>query len=102
VAGLARHADAEGVVRCEKQRGADALDLERPCQLDAEAVPDAAGRKDHERQEDQERHAHRKRETDECFPPTPALPCIRDRQRNEHPGVQLCRGAEPEHGVADA
>ena len=70
VARLAGEPEAEDVVRDEQERGAEALDLQRPAQLDADAVPDTARREDDERQEDRRDDAERKREAGQ------RLPCV--------------------------
>ena len=86
------------VVRGEVERGTEALDLERPRELAADAVEDAARR---ERREGEERERDdRGRETgaDERLAPPAPPPDVRDDERDEHDRVELRRDAGAEHG----
>ena len=69
------------MVRCEVERRAEALDLERPRELSADAVRDAAGRNDEERQEDERDDRDEQTETDESPRAGPAAARRRPQRR---------------------
>ena len=101
MAGLAREAEPEHVVADEQERRAETLDLQRPAQLDAQAVPDTSGRQHHERQEDRADNAREERETGQCLPPACALPHVGHTERNEHHGKELRRDPETEQSMSE-
>ena len=68
VAGLARQAEPEHVVADEQERRAEALDLQRPAQLDAEAVPDTV-RATGSRTAGRSRRQRQRRARDRSVPP---------------------------------
>ena len=69
--------EPEEVVRGEEERRAEALDLERPSELAAEAVGDAVRAEDDEREEDERDHAHEHAEADERLAAAAPLPDVR-------------------------
>ena len=102
MARLAGDTETEHVVRGEEHRRTQTLHLQRPVQLDADALPDAARRQDHERQEDRSNHRRRQAEADQRLAPSSALPRVRDGERHEQARVELRRRTEAEQRVPDA
>jgi hypothetical protein len=80
----------------EEQRRSQALHLQGPGQLHAEAVPDPAGRQDHEGGEDDRDDAERECKTGERLAPARVLPRVRNAERNKHDRIELRGNAESE------
>jgi hypothetical protein len=69
------------VVRGEVQRGAEALDLERPGELVADTPRDAVGSDDEEREEDERDDGCADRKTDKRLPAAAPPPGVAERDR---------------------
>ena len=90
------------MVSGEKECRAQALNLQRPAQLHAEALPDAARRKGDERGKDDRYDGQREPEADEGLPPAGPSPHERDPERHQHGRIELRGDAEAEEKVAEA
>ena len=80
----------------DEDRAAEALELERPVELNGEAVLEAAGRERGERKEDDRAHGGDDRRPQESRAAAAPPPHVREPDRNEHGGEELRRdcGAE--------
>ena len=83
------------MVADQEQSRAQALHLQRPAQLYVDALPDAAGRQDHEGREDSRDDGQREPQTDERFPPAGAFPHERDTKWHQHRRIELRGDGEP-------
>ena len=92
----------DNVVRRYQYGRAQALDLQRAVELDAHAVPDAAGCQDDERQEDRGNDSDRETGTQNGLTPPGSLPRERHRERQQHGRVELGGDAEPEQHMPEA
>ena len=70
-------------------------------ELARDAVGDAAGRDDEERQEDERDDRGADAEADERLAPAPPAPDVGDRERHEHGRVELHRDRGAEHAEAE-
>ena len=81
----------------EQEARAEALDLQRPVRLPVQAVPNAAGREPHERQENDRDHAREDGRAQERLPPSVAPPDIDERGRHDDDREDLGRSGEPKY-----
>ena len=88
-------------MRCEVERRAEALDLQRPRELSADAVRDAAGRNGEEREEDERDDRREQAEADECLAPAPPTPDVGRSHGDENGRVELHRDRRTEHAEAE-
>jgi hypothetical protein len=84
------------MVTDEQERRPETLDLQRPRQLDLDAVPDTPGRKHQEGHEEQRDDRNSDPEAAHRLPPATPLPGVCKPEREEHGGVELRCNAEPE------
>ena len=93
--------EADEVVRGEIERRAEALDLQRPRQLPPDAVRDAAGRDDEEREEGEHDDAGAERQADQRLAPAAPPPDVRERDGHEHGRIELHRHGRAEQAEAE-
>src|SRR4029450_12894816 len=89
VARLADEAVTEHMVADEQERRPETLDLQRPCQLYLDAVPDTLGRKHEEGHEEQRDDRKSDPEAAHRLPPATPLPGVYKPEWKEHDGVEL-------------
>ena len=86
----------------EIERRAETLDLEGPRELGTDAVRDAAGRDDEEREEHDGDDTRERGETDDRLAPALPAPNVGRCERNQHGGIELHGDRSAEHTEPEA
>ena len=90
------------LVRGEKERGSEALDLERPSELAPERVGEAVGSKQREGRDDERDDRHERARGGHGLTSPVAAGDVHERRRKQNERIDLRGGRQTEHGEREA